>query len=74
MSPNLNFRANLVLIVSVSNIRNISFYKCSEIVRARNLTIFIVNVTTFGQFMAAFYNYIGEIDHFTLDILKRSDT
>ena len=30
----------------------------------------------FGQFMAAFHfsNYIREKDHFTLDLLKRSDT
>ena len=31
-----------------------------------------------GQFTSAFhflfFNYIGEIDHFTLDLLKRSDT
>ena len=28
--------------------------------------------TIFGQFI--FSNYIGEIDHFALDLLKRSDT
>ena len=44
----------------------------------RNFTIFTVYATIFGQFMAAlwqfFSNYIKEIDHFTLDLLKRSDT
>ena len=39
----------------------------------RNFTIFTVNATTFWQFTAAFHNYIGKIDHFTLDLLKRSD-
>ena len=60
--------------VSVSNIRDISFYGCSEIIQTINFTIFTVNATIFGQYTAAFHNYIGEIDHFTLDLLKRSDT
>ena len=41
--------------VSVSNIRNIVFYGCSEIMRSRNFTIFTVYTTIFGQVMAGFY-------------------
>ena len=72
--PRFNFQTKQGPPVSVSNNRDISFYGCSEIIRIRNFTIFTVNATVFGQFTAAFYNYIGEIDHFTLDFLKKSDT
>ena len=50
---------------------------CSKIIiRTRNFIIFTVYITIFGQFLAAFRfsNYIGKIDHFTLDLLKSSDT
>ena len=45
---------------SVSNIRDIVFYGCSETIKidtieTRNFTIFAVYVTTFWQFMAAFH-------------------
>ena len=62
--------------LSVSNIRDIAFYGCSEVIRTRNFTIFTVYATIFGQFTAVFIfsNYTGEIDHFTLDLLKRSNT
>ena len=62
--------------MSVSNIRNIAFYECSEIIRTRNYIIFTVYGTIFGQFSVAFHfsNYIGEIDHLTLDLVKMSDT
>ena len=35
-------------------IRDIAFYGCSEIIRTRNLAIFIVCATSFRRFMAAF--------------------
>ena len=42
------------------------FYGCSEIIRTRNFTIFTVYATI--------SNYVREIDHFTLNLLRRSDT
>ena len=74
IAPHFNFRTKQGPTVSASYIRDISFYGCSEIKRTRNFTIFTVNAKIFGQFTAAFHNYIGEINHFTLDLLKRSDT
>ena len=59
--------------ISVSNIRDIAFNGCSEIIWTRNFTIFTVYATVFRQYTAT-SNYIGEIDQFTLDFLKRSDT
>ena len=62
--------------VLVSNIRDIVFSRCSEIMQTRYFTIFTVYATIFEQFMAAFVSsdYIGEKDHFTLGLLKRSDS
>ena len=63
--------------ISVSNIRDIAFYGCSEVIPNKNFKIFTAYATTFDQFMPTFHffsNYIGAIDHFTLDCLKRSDT
>ena len=62
--------------VSVSNIRSIALYGCSEIKRTRNFTIFTVYAAIFGPFTAVFhfFNYIRGIDHFTLDFLERFDT
>ena len=56
---------------SVLNIRHITFYGCSKITRTRIYRV----CYSFGQFTAAFHfsNYIREIDHFTLDLLKRSN-
>ena len=53
--PHFSFRTKQGPKVSVSNITDIAFYGCSEIIRTRNFTIFTVYVTIFGQFMAAFY-------------------
>ena len=72
-SPNFNFRTKQGPTVSVSDIRDIGFYGCSEIIRTRNFMIFTVYAAIFGQYRAA-SNCIGEIDHFTLDFLERSDT
>ena len=41
--------------LSVSNIRDIAFYECPEIMRTRNFTIFTLYAISFGQFMAAFH-------------------
>ena len=41
--------------ISVSNIRNIAFYGCSEIIRTRNFTIFTAYARIFRQFMAVFH-------------------
>ena len=62
--------------VSVWDIKHLTFYGCSEIIRSRHFTIIIAYATSFGQFTATFHfsNYIGEKDHFTLDLMKRSDT
>ena len=59
----------------VSNIRDKGF-QSSEIIWTKNFTIFIMYATNFGQFMTAFIfsNYTGKIDHFMLDLLKRSVT
>ena len=73
-SPRFYFRTKQGPTVSVSNIRDITFYGCLEIIRTKNFTIFTVYATIFGQFTTTFHlipNYIGEIDHFTLDLLKR---
>ena len=55
--------------------QDIAFYGCSEIIRTRNFTVFTVHATILDnlwQFLI-FSNYIGEIDHFTFDLLKRSN-
>ena len=41
--------------VSASNIKDIAFYGCLEIIRTRSFTIFTVYATSFGQFSAAFH-------------------
>ena len=71
MVPHFNFQTKQGPTVSVSN-RDISFYECLEIIPTRNMTIFTLSVTIFGQFTGAFHfsNYIGEIDHFSLDFWK----
>ena len=52
--PHINFRTKQGPAVSFPNIRDISYYGCSEITRTKNLTIYIVYVTIFGQFTVAF--------------------
>ena len=53
--PHFNFRTKQGPTVSVSNIRDIAFYSCSEILRIRNFTIFTVYATIFGKFTTVFY-------------------
>ena len=45
-------------------------------VPSKNFTIFTVYGTIFGEFFRDFIfcNDVSEIDYFTLDLLKRSDT
>ena len=73
--PHFNFRTKQGPEMSVSNFRDVAFYQCSESIRTRNFTIFTTYARIFEQFMADFhFHYIQEIDHFKLDLLKRSDT
>ena len=51
--PYFNFRIKQGPKFSVSNISDIGFYRCSEIIWTRNFTSF--TVTIFGQFMAAIF-------------------
>ena len=53
--PHFNFQTKKGPTVSVSNMRGIIFYGCSEIIRTRNFTIFTEYATIFGQFMVAFH-------------------
>ena len=51
-----NFRTKQGPTVSVSNIRDIAFYVCSEIIRTRNFKIFKeFKILSFGQFTAVFH-------------------
>ena len=75
-AAHFNFQTKQGPTVSVSNIRDIAFYGCSEIIRTRNFKIFTVYATIFGHLMAVFYffYFLGEIDYFTLGHLKMSNT
>ena len=53
--PYFNFPTKHGSKVSVSNIRDIAFYGCSEIMQTRNFTIFTVFATIFGQFTEGFF-------------------
>ena len=74
MAPHFNFPTKQGPTVSVSNNRDVAYNECSEIIRTRNFTIF--NVSYILQFLDnlqrlfIFSNYSGEIDYFTLDLLK----
>ena len=83
MVPHFNFQTKQGPKVSLSNIRDIAFYQCSEMMRTRNFTFFTVYVTIFGQFMAAFHFFelqrgnrwlfVGpdeKVQYLTLDLLK----
>ena len=50
-----NFQTKQGPTVSGSNIRDIAFYVCSEIIRIRNFTSFAVYAIIFGQFTTAFH-------------------
>ena len=71
-NPYLNFQAKKGPTPSASNIRDIAFCRCSEILRTRNVTYFTVCATVFGHFTHHFIfpNFIGVTDYFTMDLLK----
>ena len=71
-----HFRTKQGPTVSVLNIRNIGLNRCSDIIWAINFTIFTMYATILEnlQWLFIFSNYMGKIDHFTLDLLKRWDT
>ena len=73
---NFNFLTKQGPPVSFSNIRDIAFYWCLEITRTRNFTILPCMLQPLDNFwwLFIFSNCITEIDLFTLDFLKRSDT
>ena len=48
--PHFNFQTKQGPKVAVSNISDIAFYECSEIIGTRNFTTFTVYATIFGQF------------------------
>ena len=74
--PHFNFRTKKGPTVSVSNIKDIAFYGYSEFIRT--------SISQLPQCMLPFMhnlrqhfifsNYIREIDNFTLDLLKMSNT
>ena len=77
MTPLFNFRTKKgPTPVSVSNTRDIAFYGYSEIIRTRNFTILPCMVQFLDNlcWLFIFSNCVRETDHFTLDLLKRSDT
>ena len=47
-SPHFNFRTEQGSKISLSDIRDIVFNGCSEIIRTKNFTIFTVYATIFG--------------------------
>ena len=53
--PHFNFRTKQGPKMSVSNFRDVAFYRCSESIRTRNFTIFTTYARIFGQFMASFH-------------------
>ena len=74
--PHFNLRTKQAPTVAVSNIRDIAFYGYSEIIRNRisRFLLCMLEVLNNLRWLFIFSNYIGEIDHFTLDLLERSDT
>ena len=74
--PHFNFQTKQGPEMSVSNFRDVAFYRCSESIRTRNFTIFTRMLEFLDNLwrIFTFSNYIQEIDHFKLDLLKRSDT
>ena len=70
----LNFCYLKIIHILHHVIRNIIFYRCLEIIRDTNFTIFPVYATVFAEFTAfQLSNYLEEIDHFILSLLKTSD-
>ena len=76
LPSHFNFRTKQGPTVSVLIITDVAFYGCSEIMRTRNFTIFSAHAKMFWQFTTSFHfsNCLREIHHFTLELLKRSNT
>ena len=55
MARHFNFQTRQGPQVSVSKI---AFYGCLEIIRTKDFTVFIVDATIFGQFIAAFHFFL----------------
>ena len=55
MTPHFNFRTKQGPTISVSKIKHIAFYGCSEIIWTKNFTILTAYATSYGQFTAAFH-------------------
>ena len=53
--PHFSYQTKQGPRVSVSNIRDIAFYGCLEIIQTRNFTIFTMYATFFGRFTATFH-------------------
>ena len=81
--PHFSYRTKQGPRVSVSNIRNIAFYGCLEIIQTRNFTIFTMYATIFGRFPATFHFFklhkrnrslhvapSKKVQYLTLDFLK----
>ena len=70
-----NFRTKQNSKISASNIKDIVFHGCLEIMTTRNFIILLC-MLQFRIICGGFHfsNYTAEIDHFMLELLKRSDT
>ena len=71
-----NFRAKQGPKISASNIKNIAFLDVQELYGpdiSQLLSCMLQFLDNLWR-LFIFSNYVGEIDHFTLDLLKRSDT
>ena len=76
-TPYFNFRTKQGPKVSVSNINDIAFYRSSEILHRPEISQFFPCMLQFlGNlwWLFIFSNYIVEVDHFKMDLLKRIDT
>ena len=73
--PHFNFQTKKGPTFSLSKIRSIASYGCSEIIRTRNFTIFtVLQFSDNLQRHFIFSNYVRKIDRLRLDLLRRSDT
>ena len=74
--PHFNFRTKQGPIASVSKITDIAFTGIEKL-NGPEISRFLPCMLQFldnVRRLSIFSNYIGKIDHFTLDLLKRSDT
>ena len=75
--PHFNFRTKQGPKISVSNIRDIAFMDVQKLYGPEILQFllcrlqFLENLCSLWR-LFIFFNYLGVIDHFTLDLLKRT--